>query len=205
MLGPSLKSKVITENQKKLTAYHEAGHAIIQTVIPECNKVQKITIIPRGRAGGYTFSAEKDNDAITKKKSEFLGEICSLFGGYVAEETIFGEVSTGASNDLQRATEMARDMVTKYGMSRLGPISFDEGKGMSFLGRDMMDKPNYSEDSAKGIDIETKAILDTCYKRAQQIITNYIDDLNVIARALIDHEVIEYEEYAKLTSHLTHH
>ena len=202
MLGPSLKSKVITENQKKLTAYHEAGHAIIQTIIPECNKVQKITIIPRGRAGGYTFSAEKDNDSITKKKSEFLGEISALFGGYVAEETIFGEVSTGASNDLQRATEMARSMVTKYGMSRLGPVSFDEGKGMSFLGRDMMDKPNYSEESAKNIDIETKAILDICYKRAQQIITNYIEDLNSIAKALIDHEVIEYEEYNQLTEHL---
>jgi cell division protease FtsH len=202
MLGPSLKSKVITDTQKALTAYHEAGHALVQTVIPEANKVQKITIIPRGRAAGYTFNAEKENDAITKKRSEFLAEICALFGGYVAEETIFGEVSTGASNDLQRATEMARDMVTKYGMSNLGPISFDHGKGMSFLGRDMMEKQNYSEESAKIIDRETKEILNACYKRTQDIITKYVSDLHNLARTLIDKEVIEYEEFNALIAHL---
>ena len=193
---------MITEEQKKLTAYHEAGHAIVQTVIPECNKVQKITIIPRGRAAGYTFNAESENDAITKKKSEFLGEISALFGGYVTEEMIFGEVSTGASNDLQRATEMARSMVTKYGMSRLGPMSFDEGKGMSFLGRDMMEKPSYSEDSAKNIDIETKNILDGCYQRTKQILSHYMSDLQNLANVLIDHEVIEYEEFNQIVGHL---
>jgi cell division protease FtsH len=202
MLGPSLKSKVITENQKLLTAYHEAGHALVQTMIPEASKVQKITIIPRGKAAGYTFHADEENDAITKKKSEFLAEISALMGGYVAEEVIFGEVSTGGSNDLQRATEMSRDMVTKYGMSRLGPISFDPGKSMSFLGRDMMEKQNYSEDSAKLIDLETKSILDQCYLRTKKIITLNVQGLKKIAEVLIDKEVIEYEEFSALTSHL---
>ena len=202
MLGPSLKSKVITESQKRLTAFHEAGHAIVQTVIPECNKVQKITIIPRGRAGGYTFSSENENDSITKKKSEFLGEISALFGGYVTEELVFGEVSTGGSNDLQRATEMARSMVTKYGMSRLGPVSYDEGKGMSFLGRDMMDKPNYSEESAKHIDIETKNILDSCYQRTKSLLTQHMSDLNILANILIEREVVEYEEFNQIVGHL---
>jgi cell division protease FtsH len=195
LLGPSLKSKIITEAQKKLTAYHEAGHALIQTIIPECNKVQKITIIPRGRAGGYTFGVEKDDDTMMVKKSKFLGEITALFGGYTAEEIIFGEVSTGGSNDLQRATEMAKNMATKYGMTDLGPVSYDEGKGLSFLGRDMMDKPNYSENTAALIDKEVVKILNTCYQNAKSILQNNIQTLHKIADALIDKEVIELEEF----------
>ena len=202
MLGPSLKSKVITEAQKKLTAYHEAGHALIQTVIPECSKVQKITIIPRGRAAGYTFNADNEVDPITRKKSEFMADITALFGGYATEELIFGEVSTGASNDLQRATETAKNMVTKYGMSSLGPISFDEGKGMSFLGRDMMDKPSYSEESAKKIDEEVKVILALCYQNCKKLLNKHIADLHKIAGVLIDKEVIEYEEFSSLIEHL---
>ena len=202
ILGSSLKSKLLTDTQKKLTAYHEAGHALIQTVIPEARKVQKITIIPRGRAGGYTLSAENENDAMTKSRKEFLAEICALFGGYVAEEIIFGDVSTGASNDLQKATEMARDMVTKYGMSGLGPVSFDQGQGMSFLGRDMMNKPQYSEDSAKLIDLEMRKILDASYVRTKQIITKYTAELKLIAGELIEKEVLEYEEFNILVEHI---
>ena len=198
LLGPSLKSKVITEEQKKLTAYHEAGHALVQTILPECNKVQKITIIPRGKAAGYTFGVPKENDSITITKTKFLSEISALFGGYCTEELIYGEVSTGASNDLQKATEIARGMVMKYGMSSMGPISFDEGKGMSFLGRDMMDKPSYSEDSAKLIDIETKNILSTCYKRTKELLSENRDLLEKITAVLIEKEVIELEEFNEI-------
>ena len=202
ILGSSLVSKVITEEQKKLTAYHEAGHAIIQTVLPGCNKVQKITIIPRGRAAGYTFAAEGENDAITRKKSQFLADITSLFGGYVAEEIIFGEVSTGASNDLEKATQIARNMATRYGMTTLGPISFEEGKGMSFLGKDMMDKPNYSEDSARKIDTEVSIILQKCYTECRQILEKNLKDLHRLAEYLIEKEVIEYEEFEQIVGHL---
>ena len=202
ILGSSLVSKVITDEQKKLTAYHEAGHAIIQTILPGCNKVQKITIIPRGRAAGYTFAADGENDAITRKKSQFLADITSLFGGYVAEEIIFGEVSTGGSNDLEKATQIARNMATRYGMTGLGPVSFEEGKGMSFLGKDMMDKPNYSEDSARKIDLEVATILKKCYTDCHQILEKNIVDLHRLAQFLIEKEVIEYEEFEKIVGHL---
>jgi cell division protease FtsH len=198
ILGPSLKSKVITDEQKKLTAYHEAGHALIQTVLPKSHKVQKVTIIPRGRAAGYTFAAEGETDAITRTKSEFLADITSLFGGYVVEETVFGEVSTGASNDLAKATETARNMVTKFGMSKLGPISFDENKGMTFLGKDMIESKHYSEDSARQIDTEISNILQECYATSQKIIKIYRKQLDKIANTLIEKEVLEYEEFTDL-------
>ncbi len=203
ILGPSLKSKVITEEQKKLTAYHEAGHALVQTVMPKSNKVQKVTIIPRGRAAGYTFAADGENDAITRTKSEFLADITSLFGGYVVEETVFGEVSTGASNDLAKATEIARNMVAKYGMSELGPISFDENKGMTFLGKDMIESKHYSEDSAKIIDQELKKILNHCYLTCKDIIVTYRQYLDKIAGTLIEKEVLEYEEFNELVKDVT--
>jgi cell division protease FtsH len=198
ILGPSLKSKVITEEQKKLTAYHEAGHALVQTVLPKAHKVQKVTIIPRGRAAGYTFAADGDNDAITRTKSEFLADITALFGGYVVEETVFGDISTGASNDLAKATETARNMVTKYGMSGMGPISFDENKGMTFIGKDMMEAKHYSEDSAKQIDEEISKILQSCYKNCKLIVKGYRKYLDLIADTLIEKEVLEYEEFGEL-------
>jgi cell division protease FtsH len=199
VLGPSLKTKVITDEQKKLTAYHEAGHALVSTVIPEASDVQKITIIPRGKAGGYTFSDNGDNDPITRKKSEFMADISVLFGGYTVEKLIFGEVTTGASNDLAKATETARSMVTKYGMSDLGPISFDESKGLSFLGRDMVEGKHYSEQSAAVIDTEIQKILSTCFQRTQEIITRYRTELDALANKLIEVEVLELEEYNEIT------
>ena len=197
-LGPSLKSKVITETQKKLTAYHEAGHALVQTVLPNAMKVQKITIVPRGRAAGYTFAAENENDAITKTKSEYMDEITSLFGGYVVEETVFEEVSTGASNDLSKATEIARNMVMRYGMSDLGPISFDENRHLSYLGKDMMESKNFSENTARSIDEEVNKILDTCHKKCIKIVKTYREYLDLIANKLIEQEVIELEELNEL-------
>ncbi len=202
VLGPSLKTKVITEDQKKLTAYHEAGHALVSTVIPGANKVQKVTIIPRGRAGGYTFSDQGEQDPITRKKSQFLADITTLFGGYTVEELVFGEVSTGASNDLSRAMEIARSMVTKYGMSDLGPVSFDESKGLSFLGKDMVEGKQYSEESAKLIDTQIQKILTHCHEQCKKIVTKYRKELDSIANSLIENEVLELEEFNALTSHV---
>jgi cell division protease FtsH len=202
VLGPSLKTKVITEDQKKLTAYHEAGHALVSTVIPGANRVQKITIIPRGKAGGYTFSDQGDNDPITRKFSQFMADIAVLFGGYTVEKLIFGEVSTGASNDLAKATEIARNMVTRYGMSGLGPISFDESKGLSFLGKDMVEGKQYSEESAKTIDMEIQKILTEGFKTCQKIITTHKKELQKIAETLIEKEVLEFEEFNAITKHI---
>jgi cell division protease FtsH len=197
-LGPSLKSKLISEKQKKITAYHEAGHALTATVLPKAQKVQKVTIVPRGKAAGYTFHADSDDAALVKTREEFLSTIITLFGGYVVEQVVFGDISTGASNDLAKATEIARDMVKKYGMSDLGPVSYDGDHGMTFLGRDMMEKQHYSEEIAGRIDIEINKILNNCLKRCQDIINQYRPYLDNIAETLIDKEVLEYEEFSEI-------
>lgn len=199
LLGPSLKSKVITEEQKRLTAYHEAGHALVATVLPKSRKVQKVTIIPRGRAAGYTFSDEGENDAITRSRSEFLADIANLFGGYCAEEIVFGETSTGASSDLSKATEIARNMVTKYGMSEgLGPVVFQEEKGMNYLGRDTEYK-QYSQDAARIIDQEVSEIVLEGYQICRSILIQFREKLDMISSVLIEKEVLEYEDFSELT------
>lgn len=198
MLGPQLKSKVVTEEQKLLTAYHEAGHALIATVLPNADKVQKITIIPRGRAGGYTFSDQGENDQMTRSKSQFYSDIVTLYGGYVAEELVFGEVSTGASNDLARATELARNMVTKYGMSSLGPISYSNDSGISPIRNEGIAKGIISEDLTKKIDKEISTIIDNCYTQCAQIITKHKKYLDVIANKLVENEILELEEFNEL-------
>ena len=200
LLGPSLKSKVITEEQKKLTAYHEGGHALVATVLPRSRKVQKVTIIPRGRAAGYTFSDDGDNDPITRTKSEFMADIAHLFGGYCAEEIIFGETSTGASSDLSRATEIARNMVTRYGMSEgLGPVVFQEEKGLNFIGKDVENKI-YSQDAARLIDHEVSKIVLEGYQICRSILIQFQDKLEAIANALVEKEVLEYEDFNELTN-----
>jgi cell division protease FtsH len=198
VLGPQLKSKVITGEQKKLTAYHEAGHALTATVLPKADKVQKVTIIPRGKAGGYTFSDRGENDAITRTKTQFYSDITVLFGGYVVEEMIFGEVSTGASNDLAKATEIARNMVTKYGMSSLGPVSFAADDGIQGMGRDGMAAKSFSPEYAKLIDKEVTEIIDQCYKECKKLIKKYESHLHLIANTLIESEVLELEEFNEL-------
>jgi cell division protease FtsH len=197
-LGPSLKTKIITEKQKKLTAYHEAGHALTASVLPQAQKVQKVTIIPRGRAAGYTFHVDDDNDAITKTKGEFMSEITVLFGGYCVEEVVFGEVSTGGSNDLSKASEIAENMVKKYGMSNLGPVSFKTDGGMTFLGRDMVEKQQYSEEIAKQIDLEIERIIRECYHECKKIIVKFRPYLDKIASTLIEEEVLEFEDFNKI-------
>lgn len=197
VLGPSLLSKVIKPEDKKLTAYHEAGHALVATLLPDADKVQKITIIPRGRAGGYNFFDTQDRT--TKTKSEFLAEIAVYYGGYTVEQIVFGQMSTGASNDLQQATGIARKMVMKYGMSDLGPVSFDEDRGMNYLGKDIMqDTKHYSEETSRKIDQEISKIINDSYEVCRKTITENRDYLDRIANALIDKEVLEYEEFAEL-------
>jgi len=192
--GPSLKSKLITEKQKKLTAYHEAGHALVSTVLPKATKVQKVSIIPRGKAAGYTFHAD-ENDKMTRSKEEFLSEIKVLFGGYVVEEMIFKDVSTGASNDLAKASQIARGMVKKFGMSDLGPVSYDEDHGMTFLGRDMVERQHYSEKIAGEIDSEVNRIMKDCYKQCKDLVKKYRTYLEEIANSLLKNEVLEFEEF----------
>jgi cell division protease FtsH len=197
MLGPSLRSKVVTEDQKRLTAYHEAGHALIATLIPEADQVQKITIIPRGRAGGYTFTDRGENDPMTIKRSTFAAELSVLYGGYVVEQLYFGEVSTGPSNDLERATDLARAMVTKYGMSDLGPINFSESR-FTADGQQYESSQMFSQDSSKAIDEQIKKVLAQAYSRTEQLITSNKKTLDTIAQALIERETLEYEEYQEL-------
>jgi cell division protease FtsH len=200
-LGPALRSKVVTEDQKKLTAYHEAGHAILSTLLPDADKVQKITIIPRGRAGGYTFKDQGEQDPMTIKQSKFLAEITVLYGGYAVEKMLYGEVSTGASNDIERATDMARAMVTKFGMSDLGAIAFTGERhtadGMSYESSTML-----SEETSKAVDQRITSILTNCLKNAEQLVKTYRKDLDIIANSLIESETLEYEEYHKLVEHL---
>jgi cell division protease FtsH len=195
MLGPSLKTKVVTEDQKKLTAFHEAGHAIAATVLAKAKKVQKITIIPRGRAAGYTFNTDDETDSMTRSKQEFLSEITVLFGGYSVEENIFGDITTGGSNDLAKATEIARNMVTKYGMSSLGPISLQESS-MSY--DDKSGSTSYGSETGNKIDLEVKKILTMCHNNCKEIIVKYRSSLDAIANALIEKEVLEYEDFQNI-------
>jgi cell division protease FtsH len=192
MLGPSLKSKLVSEEQKKLTAFHEAGHALTATVLPKATKVQKITIVPRGKAAGYTFHADDDEARLVRSKLQFLSEITVLFGGYTVEEMIFGDVTTGASNDLAKATEIARNMVTKYGMSSLGAISLEES---SMSHNDVAGTKVYGEKRGNEIDIEVSKILATCQDNCRAIVSKYQNFLDQIANKLLEEEVLEYEKF----------
>jgi ATP-dependent metalloprotease FtsH len=193
IVGPAKKSKVVTENEKRLTAYHEAGHAIVTKLVKSDSPVHQISIIPSGRAGGYTLSLPKE-DRSYMSKNEMESEIVTLLGGRVAEKLILGDISTGASNDIQRATAIARNMVTKYGMSdNLGPIVYgsDHGGDEVFLGRDFSNSRNYSEDTATLIDNEIKAIVNTAYNTAEKILTENMDKLHFIASFLFKNEVMD--------------
>ncbi|MGL4759794.1 MAG: ATP-dependent zinc metalloprotease FtsH [Patescibacteria group bacterium] len=198
MLGPSLKSKIQTEDMRKLTAYHEAGHALLATILPYANKVQKITIVPRGRAGGYTFNVP-DNDNIITRKSQLMDEMKVLFGGYTVEEIYFKDLSTGASNDLEKATQIARDMVTKYGMGKMGPISFSEVSSLGYLGRDS-DAKIHSEEFSKQVDQEVLSLMNSAHLEARELITKYFNKIELIANALLDKETLELEEFNSLVS-----
>ena len=193
MMGAERKSMVMSEAEKINTAHHEAGHAIVGRVIPGHDPVYKVSIIPRGRALGVTmFLPMEDRYSYSKRHIE--GQICSLFGGRIAEEFLHGfdGVTTGASNDIQRATEMARSMVTKWGLSeKLGPLLYDEEEGEVFLGRSVTQTKHVSEETAKTIDSEVRAIIDQCYGRAESILEENKDKLQLMADALLQYETID--------------
>ena len=193
LMGPAKVSKKYTENDKKLVAYHEAGHAVIGIKLDGANDVQKITIIPRGYAGGYTMMLPKE-ERFTSTKKELLERITGLMGGRVAEEMMFNEVTTGAHNDFEQATKIARAMVTEYGMSSLGPVQLEQQEGSVFLGRDYNKSRNFSGQVAFEIDQEMRKIMDECYKNARKILEDNKDLLDLIANTLLEKETITKEE-----------
>jgi len=196
MMGAERKSMVMSEDEKKLTAYHEAGHAIVGRLVPDHDPVHKVSIIPRGRALGVTlFLPEQDRYSYSKQRLE--SQISSLFGGRIAEELIFGadKVTTGASNDIQRATELARNMVTKWGLSeKLGPLTYTEEEGEVFLGRSVTQHKNVSDETAHIIDEEVRLFIDRNYDRSKRILTENMDKLHTMADALMKYETIDLEQ-----------
>ena len=197
--GPERKSRVLSEKVKKVTAYHEVGHALVQELQPGENQVHKVTILPRGMALGITWSLPPEDRMYQASKSELLYEVTTLLGGRVAEQIVFDEIHTGASNDLERATNICRDMVTEYGMSeRLGPLKFGHRHGNPFLGRDLMEDRNYSEDVAKAIDEEVRAIVDDCYQRATSILTENREMMDKMVEVLLERETLDRADFLAL-------
>ena len=198
VVGSEKKSRKITEYDKKITAYHEAGHAISSYYLDNQDPVTHISIVPRGRAAGFTLYTP-EQDKMHMMKSRMLDDIVSLLGGRVAEKIIFGDISTGASNDIQRATEIARNMITKYGMSeKLGPIAFGSDNDEVFLGKNYTHTRNYSENIAAAIDEEVEAIINNAYNRTETILTEHIDQLHLVSKVLIDLEKIDKEQFESL-------
>ena len=193
IMGPAKKSKKYTEHEKKVVAYHEAGHAVVGIKLDGANEVQKITIIPRGSAGGYNLMLPKEETFLSTKK-ELLETISGLLGGRVSEEIVFNEMTTGAHNDFEKATKIARAMVTEYGMSDLGPVQLEQQEGGVFLGRDYNKTRNFSNEVAHEIDIEMRKIIDECYKKTETIISKNRDLLDLIANALLEHETLTKEQ-----------
>ena len=196
--GPEKKSKVVSEKEKRLTAYHEAGHAICTYYCPSQDKVHQVSIIPRGMAGGYTMSLP-ENDRSFISKTQMEENIITLLGGRVAEKLILDDISTGASNDIERATRTARSMVTKYGFSeKLGPVVYGHDDAEVFLGRDYSQGRNYSENIAAEIDAEIRELIETSYEKAKDILEGHKDQLHMLAKYLLKHEKIDGEEFEKL-------
>ena len=203
MMGPAKKTRKITEKEKILIAHHEAGHAIIGLKLDNANIVQKVTIIPRGQAGGYALMLPEEERYLETKQS-LLDRITGYLGGRVSEEINFHEVSTGASNDFQMATKIARAMVTEYGMSELGPVQYEQPQGSVFLGRDYLKEKNFSDQIALEIDKETRRIVEECYERARKVITENLDLLKTIADYLIKVETLTKSDIDEIeaTGHL---
>jgi cell division protease FtsH len=194
MMGAERKSMVMSEDEKRNTAYHEAGHAIVGRLVPEHDPVYKVSIIPRGRALGVTMFLPEE-DRYSHSRRHIVSQICSLFGGRIAEEMTLGRdgITTGASNDIQRATEIARNMVTKWGLSeKMGPLMYDEGGEEVFLGRSAGQQHQaMSDDTARQIDQEVRTIIDDCYESAQRILEENVDKLHLMADALMQYETID--------------
>ena len=200
MGGPAKKSRKYTEKERRLVAYHEAGHALIGLTLEDANKVQKVTIVPRGQAGGYNLMTPKE-ETYFQTKSQLKATISGYMGGRVAEEVFFGDVSSGAHNDIEQATRIARMMVTELGMSELGPIQYDSENGQVFLGRDYTQRSNtHSGQIAYEIDVQVRKIIDECYQEATNIVEQHKEKLICIAEALLEHETISGEDIESLNN-----
>jgi cell division protease FtsH len=200
--GPERKSRVISDAEKAIIAYHEGGHAVVQRILPKCDPVAKVTIISRGMALGYTMALPTE-DRYLQSKTEFEDKIAGLLAGNVAERMIFGDTTTGASNDIEKATDLARRMVTEFGMSdKLGPLSFGKRDELVFLGREIGEQRNYSDDVARQIDEEVRTIIDRAYERATDVLTAHRDRLVALAEKLVAEETVDSEEFEKLFTDL---
>ena len=200
LMGPAKTSRKYSDNDRKLVAYHEAGHAVIGLKLSHANDVQKVTIIPRGSAGGYNMMIPSE-EKLCATKTDLLEEITGLLGGRVSEEVTFGEITTGAHNDFEKATKIARAMVTEYGMSDLGPIQLEQQEGAAFLGRDYNKIRNFSNEVAHEIDIEMRKIIDECHKNATAILKKNKDLLKLIAETLLEYETLTKEQIDYLVEH----
>jgi cell division protease FtsH len=193
-MGPERKSMIMTEKEKKNTAVHEAGHALLAKLLPGCDPLHKVTIIPRGQALGVTWSLPTE-DKVNGYRKQILDQITMAMGGRLAEEIMFNEMSSGASNDIERATETARAMVCRWGMSeKLGPLAFGKSEGEVFLGRDFSASKDYSEDTARQIDAEVRSIVISCYENGKRLLTEKKDVLERISDALVEYETLDAED-----------
>ncbi len=200
--GPERKSRVISDAEKAIIAYHEGGHALVQRILPKCDPVAKVSIISRGMALGYTMGLPTE-DRYLQSKAEFEDKIAGMLGGNASERLIFGDTTTGSSNDIEKATNLARRMVTEFGMSeRLGPLAFGKRDELVFLGREIGEQRNYSDDVARQIDEEVRAIIDRAYARAMDVLTTHKDRLIQLAERLVAQETIEHEEFRAMFADL---
>ena len=198
MGGPERRSRLISPREKNTVAYHEAGHAVVARLCEHSDPIQKITIVPRGQAGGYVWRVS-DYDRVLASRSYYLDNITVALGGRVAEELVFGDISSGASGDIQQLTQMARAMITKYGMSEtMGPLQFGQQDEMVFLGRELAEQRNYSEEVAEQIDAEVHHIVDNAHQRARQLLSTNLDKLHAVAKALLERETLDNDEFEQV-------
>jgi cell division protease FtsH len=200
--GPERKSRIISDSEKLIIAYHEGGHAVVQRVLPKCDPVSKVTIVSRGMALGYTMALPVE-DRYLQSKSEFEDKLAGLLGGNVSERLVFGDTTTGSSNDIEKATTLARRMVTEFGMSdRLGPLSFGKRDELIFLGREIGEQRNYSDEIARQIDEEVRALVDRAYERATEVLVTHRSRLEALAQKLIAEESVDAEGFETLFADL---
>jgi cell division protease FtsH len=198
--GPERKSRVISDAEKLIIAFHEGGHAVVQRILPKCDAVSKVTIISRGMALGYTMALPSE-DRYLQSRTEFEDKIAGMLGGNVAERLVFGDTTTGSSNDIEKATDLARRMVTEFGMSdRMGPLAFGKRDELVFLGREIGEQRNYSDDVARQIDEEVRLIIETAYGRAREVLTQHRNKLDLLAETLVEKETLDGEEFEALFS-----
>jgi cell division protease FtsH len=196
--GPERKSRLISEEEKRIVAYHEAGHAVVMNSLAEADPVHKVSIIARGMAAGYTLALPSEDRTLTPKK-KLLADIVGLLGGRAAEEIVFDDITSGASNDIERVTKIARTMITRLGMSeKLGPMVYGQKEELIFLGREISEQRDYSEEVAQQIDKEVKVLVADSYKKAKDILNQYRDKLDAVANRLLEVETITKEEFESI-------